>query len=76
MSKYVSDKKTDTFMLDHVDCPEPENEGQTETQISPTPAKGGDLLAKHQNQQNGQFEASSRKPDVSLRKQLNELVKR
>jgi uncharacterized protein (DUF1778 family) len=28
-------------MLDHVDCSEPENEGQTETQKSPTNIKGG-----------------------------------
>lgn len=37
----MSDKKTDTFMLDDVDYPEPENEGQTETKISPTSSKGG-----------------------------------
>lgn len=37
----MSDKKTDTPMIDPVDDSKPQKQGQTETQISPTTAKGG-----------------------------------
>lgn len=41
LANYVSDIKTDTFMIDPVNDSEPEKQGQTKTPISPTAAKGG-----------------------------------
>jgi uncharacterized protein (DUF1778 family) len=37
----VSDKKTDTYMTEPIPDSEAQEEGQTETQISPTSTKGG-----------------------------------